>query len=158
MHPILKRVTFMRFSAHNVFVEDFMVKDVKFLTTHSSYKDAKQLLESFMFRSFPLIESQGGMQATCHLILTFVLRLSVQFIGRVAYLAGIGAAGWAHSSPWRNAQSVQTQRVLQGHGSALLQHGSIAGSHDHTTNTKSCRWFWSSLSKSKNCFMLLVLP
>ena len=78
MHPILKRVTFMRFSAHNVFVEDFMVKDVKFLTTHSSYKDAKQLLESFMFRSFPLIESQGGMRATCHHILTFVPRLSVQ--------------------------------------------------------------------------------
>ena len=46
-------------SAHRVFVEDFMVKDVKMLTLSSTYMEISQILRQNSFRSFPLVTSRG---------------------------------------------------------------------------------------------------
>lgn len=49
----------IQFSAHKVFVEDFMIKNIKFLTSNTTYKEAQKLLDKYSFRSFPLVDSKG---------------------------------------------------------------------------------------------------
>ena len=47
------------YSAHKVFVEDFMVRKIRYLTADCTYRDAQALLNRYGFRSFPLVESRG---------------------------------------------------------------------------------------------------
>ena len=46
-------------SAYQVFVEDFMVKDVIFLSLTSTYHQIQNQLNRYKYRSFPLVESKG---------------------------------------------------------------------------------------------------
>ena len=121
-----------------------MVKNVKFLTTSSSYRDAKELLESYTFRAFPLVESSG-----CTIIYLDYHGLSNvhihipepcnSFDFRVENLAWLGAARRADPSSRRNAESRQTQRLLQGHGSSLHKQCSSSRSHHHAAHSSSRR-------------------
>ncbi|XP_066295821.1 chloride channel protein 2-like isoform X3 [Branchiostoma lanceolatum] len=47
--------------AHNVYVEDIMVREVKFISYISTYKELKNLLDSCRLSSFPLVDAPESM-------------------------------------------------------------------------------------------------
>jgi len=47
------------FSAHQVCVKDFMVRDLHCLTVDSTYNDAFMLIEEYGFRVYPLVDNKG---------------------------------------------------------------------------------------------------
>ena len=49
----------MTCSAHKTHVEDFMIKDLHFLTASSTYGDALDLLEHHNFRDYPIVDNSG---------------------------------------------------------------------------------------------------
>lgn len=46
-------------SKYNIFVEDIMVRKVKFLSSHSTYRELNQLLETTTLKTIPLVDSKG---------------------------------------------------------------------------------------------------
>ena len=46
-------------SKYNIFVEDIMVRRVKFLSSHSTYRELINLLDSTSLRTIPLVDSRG---------------------------------------------------------------------------------------------------
>lgn len=46
-------------SKYNIFVEDIMVKKIKFLSPQSTYRELKDLLESTSLKTIPLVDSKG---------------------------------------------------------------------------------------------------
>lgn len=46
-------------SQYNIVVEDIMVRKVKFISTHSTYREVKLLLDSSSLKSIPLVDSKG---------------------------------------------------------------------------------------------------
>ena len=51
-------------SAWQIRVEDFMKRDVKFVTTESTYRDVALVLSGNMYRYFPLVDN-GGIIILC---------------------------------------------------------------------------------------------
>ena len=49
----------MLHSAHRIFVEEIMVKDVVLVTSCDSLVDITQVLQAHDFRTFPLVDSRG---------------------------------------------------------------------------------------------------
>jgi len=47
-------------SQYNIFVEDIMVRKVKFLCSQSTYREVLHLLESTSLKTFPLVDSKGN--------------------------------------------------------------------------------------------------
>uniref|UniRef100_A0A8C1SBY2 Chloride channel, voltage-sensitive 1a n=1 Tax=Cyprinus carpio TaxID=7962 RepID=A0A8C1SBY2_CYPCA len=47
-------------SQYNIFVEDIMVRKVKFLSSHSTYREGLHLLDSTSLKTFPLVDSKGN--------------------------------------------------------------------------------------------------
>jgi len=47
------------FSAWNIFIEDIMVKDVKYISLISTYKDLQELLINSLHKSYPFVDSPG---------------------------------------------------------------------------------------------------
>uniref|UniRef100_A0A8C1SEQ4 Chloride channel, voltage-sensitive 1a n=1 Tax=Cyprinus carpio TaxID=7962 RepID=A0A8C1SEQ4_CYPCA len=47
-------------SQYNIFVEDIMVRKVKFLCSHSTYREVLHLLDSTSLKTFPLVDSKGN--------------------------------------------------------------------------------------------------
>lgn len=46
-------------SKYNIFVEDIMVRRVKFLSSHSTYRELNHLLENTTLKTIPLVDSKG---------------------------------------------------------------------------------------------------
>jgi len=46
-------------SKYNIFVEDMMVRRVKFLSSHSTYRELNNLLDSTSLKTIPLVDSRG---------------------------------------------------------------------------------------------------
>lgn len=46
-------------SQYNIFVEDIMVRKVKFVSSQSTYREVKLLLDSSSLKSIPLVDSKG---------------------------------------------------------------------------------------------------
>lgn len=46
-------------SKYNIFVEDIMVRKVKFLSSRSTYRELNQLLETTALKTIPLVDSKG---------------------------------------------------------------------------------------------------
>ena len=46
-------------SKYNIFVEDIMVRRVKFLSSHSTYRELINLLDSTSLKTIPLVDSRG---------------------------------------------------------------------------------------------------
>ncbi|XP_023659535.2 chloride channel protein 1-like [Paramormyrops kingsleyae] len=59
--PYLPELGFGHFSHYNIFVEDIMVRRVKFLSSQSTYRELNNLLESTSFTTIPLVESKESM-------------------------------------------------------------------------------------------------
>ncbi|KAK3583412.1 hypothetical protein CHS0354_040381 [Potamilus streckersoni] len=59
--PYLPDIITSKESTWNVYVEDIMKKDVKFITFTSTYGDLKELLTTSNFRSYPLVDASDSM-------------------------------------------------------------------------------------------------
>lgn len=49
----------LSYSQYNIFVEDIMVRKVKFISSQSTYREVKLLLDSSSLKSIPLVDSRG---------------------------------------------------------------------------------------------------
>uniref|UniRef100_A0A8C1GVY9 Chloride channel, voltage-sensitive 1a n=1 Tax=Cyprinus carpio TaxID=7962 RepID=A0A8C1GVY9_CYPCA len=59
--PYLPELGFGHISQYNIFVEDIMVRKVKFLCSHSTYREVLHLLDSTSLKTFPLVDSKESM-------------------------------------------------------------------------------------------------
>ncbi|XP_016311871.1 chloride channel protein 1-like [Sinocyclocheilus anshuiensis] len=59
--PYLPELGFGHISQYNIFVEDIMVRKVKFLSSHSTYREGLHLLDSTSLKTFPLVDSKESM-------------------------------------------------------------------------------------------------
>uniref|UniRef100_A0AAX7SR04 Chloride channel protein n=1 Tax=Astatotilapia calliptera TaxID=8154 RepID=A0AAX7SR04_ASTCA len=57
--PYLPELGFGHMSQYNIFVEDIMVRTVKFMSSQSTYREVKLLLDSTSLKSIPLVDSKG---------------------------------------------------------------------------------------------------
>ncbi|XP_035262486.1 chloride channel protein 1 isoform X1 [Anguilla anguilla] len=59
--PYLPELGFGHISKYNIFVEDIMVKKLKFLSTQSTYRELNHLLRSTTLKTIPLVDSKESM-------------------------------------------------------------------------------------------------
>ncbi|XP_004569794.2 chloride channel protein 1 [Maylandia zebra] len=59
--PYLPELGFGHMSQYNIFVEDIMVRTVKFMSSQSTYREVKLLLDSTSLKSIPLVDSKDSM-------------------------------------------------------------------------------------------------
>ncbi|XP_045915513.1 chloride channel protein 1a [Micropterus dolomieu] len=59
--PYLPELGFGHMSQYNIFVEDIMVRKVKFISSQSTYREVKLLLDSYSLKSIPLVDSKDSM-------------------------------------------------------------------------------------------------
>ncbi|KAF3707043.1 Chloride channel protein 1 [Channa argus] len=59
--PYLPELGFGHMSQYNIFVEDIMVREVKFISSQSTYREVKLLLDSSSLKSIPLVDSKDSM-------------------------------------------------------------------------------------------------
>uniref|UniRef100_A0A671XFZ0 Chloride channel, voltage-sensitive 1a n=1 Tax=Sparus aurata TaxID=8175 RepID=A0A671XFZ0_SPAAU len=59
--PYLPELGFGHMSQYNIFVEDIMVRKVKFISSQSTYREVKLLLDSSSLKSIPLVDSRDSM-------------------------------------------------------------------------------------------------
>ncbi|XP_030596701.1 chloride channel protein 1a [Archocentrus centrarchus] len=59
--PYLPELGFGHMSQYNIFVEDIMVRQVKFISSQSTYREVKLLLDSTSLKSIPLVDSKDSM-------------------------------------------------------------------------------------------------
>ncbi|XP_048882515.1 chloride channel protein 1 isoform X1 [Brienomyrus brachyistius] len=59
--PYLPELGLGHISKYNIFVEDIMVKKVKFVSSRSTYRELKSLLQSTSLKTLPLVESEDSM-------------------------------------------------------------------------------------------------
>ncbi|XP_078510334.1 chloride channel protein 1 [Lissotriton helveticus] len=59
--PYLPDLGWSHMSKFNIFVEDIMVRDVKFISSNCKYRDLQNLLESCTLKTLPLVESEESM-------------------------------------------------------------------------------------------------
>ncbi|XP_076844653.1 chloride channel protein 1 isoform X2 [Brachyhypopomus gauderio] len=59
--PYLPELGFEHISKHNIFVEDIMVKKVKFMSPQSTYSELLHLLQTTTFKTIPFVDSKESM-------------------------------------------------------------------------------------------------
>ncbi|XP_041867557.1 chloride channel protein 1a [Melanotaenia boesemani] len=59
--PYLPELGFGHMSQYNIFVGDIMVRKVKFISSQSTYREVKHLLDSFSLKTIPLVDSKDSM-------------------------------------------------------------------------------------------------
>ncbi|XP_072304363.1 chloride channel protein-like isoform X2 [Eucyclogobius newberryi] len=59
--PYLPELGFGHISQYNIFVEDIMVRKVKFISSHSTYGEVKHLLDATSLKTIPLVDSKDSM-------------------------------------------------------------------------------------------------
>ncbi|XP_013866797.1 chloride channel protein 1a isoform X2 [Austrofundulus limnaeus] len=59
--PYLPELGFGHMSQYNIFVEDIMVRNVKFISSKSTYREVKHLLDSSSLKTIPLVDSKESM-------------------------------------------------------------------------------------------------
>ncbi|XP_075968940.1 chloride channel protein 1-like isoform X1 [Anarhichas minor] len=59
--PYLPELGFGHMSQYNIVVEDIMVREVKFISSQSTYREVKLLLDSSSLNSIPLVDSKDSM-------------------------------------------------------------------------------------------------
>ncbi|CDQ99970.1 unnamed protein product [Oncorhynchus mykiss] len=59
--PYLPELGFGHISQYNIFVEDIMVRKVKFLSLQSTYRELIHLLDSTSLKTIPLVDSTDSM-------------------------------------------------------------------------------------------------
>ncbi|KAM8826687.1 chloride channel protein 1-like [Synchiropus picturatus] len=59
--PYLPELALGHISKYNIFVEDIMVRRVKFLASHSTYRELNHLLDTTTLKTIPLVDSKESM-------------------------------------------------------------------------------------------------
>nr|XP_055076653.1 chloride channel protein 1a isoform X1 [Misgurnus anguillicaudatus] len=59
--PYLPELGFGHISQYNIFVEDIMVRKVKFICSQSTYREVLYLLDTVSLKTFPLVDSKESM-------------------------------------------------------------------------------------------------
>ncbi|XP_056901851.1 chloride channel protein 1 isoform X1 [Takifugu flavidus] len=59
--PYLPELALGHVSKYNIFVEDIMVRNVNFLSSHSTYRELNHLLDSTTLKTIPLVDSKESM-------------------------------------------------------------------------------------------------
>ncbi|KAM9852169.1 chloride channel protein 1 [Aulostomus maculatus] len=59
--PYLPELALGHISKYNIFVEDIMVRKVMFLSSHSTFRELNQLLETTTLKTIPLVDSKESM-------------------------------------------------------------------------------------------------
>ncbi|KAM7373642.1 hypothetical protein PAMP_008480 [Pampus punctatissimus] len=59
--PYLPELGFGHMSQYNIFVEDIMVRKVRFMSSQSTYREVKLLLDSSSLKTIPLVDSKDSM-------------------------------------------------------------------------------------------------
>ncbi|XP_070592922.1 LOW QUALITY PROTEIN: chloride channel protein 1 [Erythrolamprus reginae] len=59
--PYLPDLSWNQISKYNIFVEDIMVSDVKFISSNCKYRDLKDVLQNTTVNTFPLVDSPDSM-------------------------------------------------------------------------------------------------
>ncbi|KAM6899715.1 chloride channel protein-like [Xenentodon cancila] len=59
--PYLPELGFGHMSQYNIVVEDIMVRKVKFISSQSTYREVKHLLDSSSLKTIPLVDSKDSM-------------------------------------------------------------------------------------------------
>ncbi|XP_036070082.1 chloride channel protein 1 isoform X2 [Oryzias melastigma] len=59
--PYLPELGFGHMSQYNIFVENIMVRKVKFISSQSTYREVKHLLDSSSLKTIPLVDSKDSM-------------------------------------------------------------------------------------------------
>ncbi|KAM6968301.1 chloride channel protein 1 [Aplochiton taeniatus] len=59
--PYLPELALGHISKYNIFVEDIMVRRVKFLSAQSTFRELRDLLESTSLKTIPLVDTKGSM-------------------------------------------------------------------------------------------------
>ncbi|TNN21470.1 Chloride channel protein 1 [Liparis tanakae] len=57
--PYLPELALGHISKYNIFVEDIMVRKVKFLSSQSTYRELNLLLDTTSLKTIPLVDSKG---------------------------------------------------------------------------------------------------
>uniref|UniRef100_I3JIZ1 Chloride channel, voltage-sensitive 1a n=1 Tax=Oreochromis niloticus TaxID=8128 RepID=I3JIZ1_ORENI len=108
--PYLPELGFGHMSQYNIFVEDIMVTTVKFMSSQSTYREVKLLLDSTSLKSIPLVDSKDSM-------------ILLGSIDRVELLA---LCDWWLSPERRLLMQVRT---VTGQAIELLSHGGNPNHH-----------------------------
>ncbi|XP_053548756.1 chloride channel protein 1 isoform X1 [Bombina bombina] len=59
--PYLPDLSGCHVSKYNIFVEDIMVRDIRFISSHCTYRDLRNVLQSCTHKTLPLVESPDCM-------------------------------------------------------------------------------------------------
>ncbi|XP_067305229.1 chloride channel protein 1 isoform X1 [Pseudorasbora parva] len=102
--PYLPELGIGHISKYNIFVEDIMVKKIKFLSTQSTYRELKDLLESTSLKTIPLVDSKESMILLgsierCELQAAFDWWLSAE---RRVYIRGEGVPSPGSQVNWES--------------------------------------------------------
>ncbi|XP_073782104.1 chloride channel protein 1 isoform X2 [Danio rerio] len=102
--PYLPELGIGHISKYNIFVEDIMVKKIKFLSPQSTYRELKDLLESTSLKTIPLIDSKDtmillGSIERCELQAALDWWLSAE---RRVYNRGEGMASLVSEGSWES--------------------------------------------------------
>uniref|UniRef100_A0A1A8F6G3 Chloride channel 1b n=1 Tax=Nothobranchius korthausae TaxID=1143690 RepID=A0A1A8F6G3_9TELE len=73
--PYLPELALGHISKYNIFVEDIMVRKVKFLSSQSTYRELNHLLESTALKTIPLVDSKE-----CMILLGSIERTELQAV------------------------------------------------------------------------------
>ncbi|XP_078527686.1 chloride channel protein ClC-Kb-like isoform X1 [Lissotriton helveticus] len=135
--PYLPKLTFGKTGAHDIYAEDFMITDLKYLVKGFKYKDIRDLLKASDLKQFPLVDSQGtkillGSIKRKHLAKLLSEQLSTE--RRLQYLLDQSTAGTNVSNDLtiQSENGATIQRLQQGENPANTELGDGTCSTDDT--------------------------
>uniref|UniRef100_A0AAY4CX65 CBS domain-containing protein n=1 Tax=Denticeps clupeoides TaxID=299321 RepID=A0AAY4CX65_9TELE len=101
--PYLPELGFGHISQYNIFVEDIMVKKVKFISSKSTCREVIHLLESTSLKTIPLVDSKGNIVSWFLFLIFFCINSKVISI----YLLTL-----MHSLYWNERSNTNLQHKL----------------------------------------------
>uniref|UniRef100_H3CRI8 Chloride voltage-gated channel 1 n=1 Tax=Tetraodon nigroviridis TaxID=99883 RepID=H3CRI8_TETNG len=114
--PYLPELALGHISKYNIFVEDIMVRKVKFLSSHSTYRELNHLLESTTLKTIPLVDSKESM-----ILLGSIERTELQALldwwlspERRVFEAGQSSPGQGSKVSWESFTFVDEEEKEEG--------------------------------------------
>uniref|UniRef100_A0A4W6FRH2 Chloride channel, voltage-sensitive 1a n=1 Tax=Lates calcarifer TaxID=8187 RepID=A0A4W6FRH2_LATCA len=130
--PYLPELGFGHMSQYNIFVEDIMVTKVNFISSQSTYREVKLLLDSSSLKSIPLVDSKESMillgsidrlelLALCDWWLSPERRLLMQVRSTVLSAGCIDLFIWSQKHSWESFAFVDEEEEEDGEKGSPVQ-------------------------------------